>query len=229
MKRQLVLMLLLSASFLTYSQYKYNKSGTNRTYKRDGATIISASPNLLLYTPNGTQIAGGIKIQLFLDKRFSFDADLVFSRDYIHYPGTIGIPLFIIGSIIMNAEGGWIDNMGVIGTGIFGSIGYTFFFIGFLGSLEHFSYHIPVKNNLDISPYLCLFRHKYSYEFDNYSDPDFTGEQYCFASGVQINKYIGRFVLSPYTEYNIGYKDHISGLNIGIYCGILFPSKKNFW
>ena len=68
---------------------------------------------------------------------------------------------------------------------------------------------------------------KYSYKFDDHSDPDFAGEQYCFATGVQINKYFGRFVLSPYAEYNIGYKDHKYGMNIGVYLGIAFQDKKS--
>jgi hypothetical protein len=59
----------------------------------------------------------------------------------------------------------------------------------------------------------------------NYSDVNFVSEQFSFASGLQINKYFGRFVLSPYAEYNIGYEDHISGFNIGVYCGIYFPGK----
>ena len=92
-------------------------------------------------------------------------------------------------------------------------------------SFEHISYHIPVKDNLDISPYVSLLRYKYAYEHGNYSDNDFIGEQMSFASGVQINKYFGRFMLSPYAEYNIGYKDHIPGFNFGVYCGIYFPTK----
>jgi len=47
-----------------------------------------------------------------------------------------------------------------------------------------------------------------------------------FASGVQLNKYFGRFVLSPYAEYNIGYRNHIPGYNIGVYCGVHFLHKK---
>ncbi len=61
--------------------------------------------------------------------------------------------------------------------------------------------------------------------YGNHSDPDFIGEQLSFTSGVQINKYFGRFVLSPYTEFNVGYKDKIPGFNIGVYCGINFPVK----
>jgi len=71
-------------------------------------------------------------------------------------------------------------------------------------SIEHISHHIPMTSNFDISPYVSLLRYKYAYENGNYSDPSFIGEQLCFASGVQINMYFCRFVLSPYGEYSIG-------------------------
>jgi hypothetical protein len=92
-------------------------------------------------------------------------------------------------------------------------------------SFEHLSYHIPVNTDLDISPYVSLLRYKSSYKHNNLSDPDFVGEQFSFASGVQINKYYGWFVFSPYGEYNVGYKDHDSRFNIGIYLGIYFIGK----
>jgi hypothetical protein len=163
-------------------------------------------------------MAGGAKIQLFLNDRFSLDADLVFGRDYVHLsPGLIGLPLLLL------AKG---SNEGLSFGGDDGSFTDFLISVALIAiSFEHISYHVPLKNNLDISPYLSLLRYKYAYEHGKYSDLNFTGEQMSFATGVQFNKYFGRFVLAPYAEYNIGYSDHISGYNIGLYCGVYLPGK----
>ena len=49
-----------------------------------GQSVLSFSPTVLLNTPNGVQLAGGIKYQLFVGERLSMDADIVFSKDYFH-------------------------------------------------------------------------------------------------------------------------------------------------
>jgi len=223
MKKYLLVFILFQvcSCLSTFSQLEYYKPDTNRNCHKAGEMILSASPNVLLKTPNGVQFAGGLKFQIFLGKRFSVDADMVFGRDYFHAgPGTIGLPLCLLagGSFFKNQEFSFGD-----GEGSFTDFLFSAAIIAL--SFEHVSYHIPVYKNLDISPYLSLLRYKYAYEYRNYSDSEFIGEQLSFASGVQINKYFGRFVLSPYAEYNIGYSDHISGCNIGLYCGIYFPNK----
>jgi hypothetical protein len=212
MKRLPVFILFLLTSFLTYSQYGYHKSDPSADHHKGGEIILSFSPTVLLKTPNGSQIAGGIKIQVFISKRFSFDADLVFSRNYLHLsPGLVGVPLGIIGLTF-----GSNDELTL------GNFLLSIAAIGLAG--EHVSYHIPMSNTFDISPYVSLLRYKYAYKSGNYSDPGFIDEQLCFASGAQINKYFGRFVLAPYAEYSIGYKDKIPGCNFGVYFGILFPA-----
>ncbi len=105
--------------------------------------------------------------------------------------------------------------------------GVIFGALAVVSGFEHISYHIPLSNNLDLAPYISLLRYKYSYEYGNYSNPDFISEQLCFASGIQLNKYFGKFVLSPYAEFDVGYKDHAPGFNIGAYFGIYFKSKRN--
>jgi len=211
----------LCSCLVTYSQFEYYKPDTTRNNHRAGELIVSASPNILLNTPKGVQFAGGLKFQVFLGKKISIDADMVFGRDYIHAgPGIIGLPLCLIasGSFFRNQEFSFGDGEG--------SLTDFFFSVAIIAmSFEHISYHIPLNNYLDISPYLSLLRYKYAYVYNNHSDTEYRGEQLSFASGVQLNKYFGRFVLSPYFEYNIGYRDHISGYNIGVYCGIYFPYK----
>jgi hypothetical protein len=206
---------------VTYSQFEYYRPDTTKKFHRGGELIFSASPNLFFKTPNGMQMTGGVKVQIFLGKRISLDADLVFGRDYFHAgPGVIGLPLLLIASgNIFNDEGFSFDGNGSL-TDFFISVAVIAL------SFEHISYHIPLKNETEISPYISLLRYKYAYKYGIYSDSKFTGEQMSFATGVQINKYFGRFVLSPYAEYNIGYRNHIPGYNIGVYCGIYFPGHK---
>ena len=171
-----------------------------------GQSMLMASPTVLINTPNGVQFAGGIKYQLFLGNRVSLDADFVFGKDYFHIgPGLIGLP---IGMLLFEDENEWWS-----------------FLLGLAAmalSFEHISYHIPVTADLDISPYVSAFRYKYSYEFHNYSDTTFIGQQFSFATGVQVYKYFGKFVFSPYFEYNVGYKDFGSRFNVGVYLGIYF-------
>lgn len=51
------------------------------------------------------QAAGGVKLQLFISKRFSFDADLEFGRDYIHMsPALVRMPLGLIGLFTMKSS-----------------------------------------------------------------------------------------------------------------------------
>jgi hypothetical protein len=220
MKKQLTSFILLSICFVSYSQFEYYKPDTVINRHRSGDVMVSASPTVLLKTPNGVQMAAGIKMQLFLGKRFSLDGDVVFGRDYVHLgPGLIGLPLGLLawssqnGEILFGDDGNSLTN-------------FLFSVAAIALSFEHFSYHIPTKNqNVDIAPYISLLRYKSAYEYHNYSDAEFVGEQFSFAAGIQYNKYFGRFILSPYAEYNIGYKDQISGYNIGVYCGIYLPSK----
>jgi hypothetical protein len=178
-----------------------------------GQSVLSFSPTVLLNTPNGVQLAGGIKYQLFVGKRLSMDADIVFSKDYFHFgPGLIGLPLLLFSGS---------------GSDDFDSFGSFLFWLGAIAlSFEHLSYHIPVNTDFDISPYVSMLRYKSSYEHSNISDPDFVGEQLSFALGVQIYKYFGRFVFSPYGEWNAGYKDFKSRYNLGIYLGIYFKSER---
>jgi hypothetical protein len=216
-KRKFFLLFLINGltCFVTYSQFEYYQPEVTKMQHQSGDIILSVSPNILFNTPNGVQIAGGVKFQMFLSKRISFDADLVFGRDYLHTgPGIIGIPVGLLLGTGSEIESDSFSD-------------FLFYAAMIALSFEHISYNVPVKSDMDISPYISLLRYKYAYEHGNYSDPNVKGEQLSFALGLQLNKYFGRFVLSPYAEWNMGYMDHISGFNVGVYCGIYFPVKKN--
>ena len=171
-----------------------------------GQSMLMASPNVLINTPNGVQFAGGIKYQLFFGNRVSLDADFVFGKDYFHLgTGLIGLP---IGILAIEEGGEWWS--------------FLFGLAAMALSFEHISYHVPVTPDLDISPYVSVLRFKNSYEFNSNSDTTFIGQQFSFATGIQIYRYFGKFVFSPYCEYNLGYKDLGSRFNVGVYLGIYF-------
>lgn len=174
-----------------------------------GQSMLTASPTVLINTPNGVQFAGGIKYQVFLGNRISLDADFVFGKDYFHLgPGLIGLP---IGMLVIEEEAEWWS--------------FLLGLAAMAASFEHISYHIPVTADLDISPYVSVLRFKNSYEFNNYSDTTFISQQFSFATGVQVYKYFGKFVFSPYCEYNVGYRDGGSRFNVGVYLGVYFARK----
>ena len=178
-----------------------------------GDFSLSVSPNLLCNTPNGVQLAGGFKTNTYVCRWLSFEADLVAGRDYFHFgPGIAGLPLFML---LISGGGFEFDS--------FGEMLLEIFIIAL--SAEHVAGHIPVKEVADISPYLSLFRYKYSYKYGDYYAVEYSGEQPSCAVGIQVNKYFNRFYISPYAEVNVGYNDHIPRYNIGIYCGYFFYGK----
>ena len=193
-----------------------NNQQFSRPVHAFGDFSISVSPDILFNTPNGLQFAGGLKLRMFMGKRISFDTDLVFGRDYAHGgPGIIGIPAWILVIGAFDSEGEERSFSELL-----------FIAAAMALSAEHVSCHLPVKNSLDISPYLSLLRYKSAYEYGKYSNTNVTNEQLSFALGLEVNKYYNRFMLSPYIECNVGYVDHIPGINAGVYCGIYFPNKK---
>ena len=204
---------LICYSLASYSQIEFHVPPPPENKHTRGEKRISISGDVLYKAPDLTQMSGGIKFQVFVSKRFSVDADLVVGNNYVHSgPGLIGLPLAIL------FGKSYQENVPVNTS--------TLFWIGIMVlSLEHVSYHLPVGNNIDISPYVSLLRYKYDYRNWKNSGAGFISEQMSFAAGLHINKYFGKFFVSPYGEYNIGYKDHIPGYNFGIYCGIKLPVK----
>jgi hypothetical protein len=217
MKKQLLLsiIIILIYSGCSYSQFEYYKPDMTEITHFKGERSFSIAPNVLTNTPYGVQFAGGLKTRYFVSRRISMDADLVFGRKYMHFgPGLIAVPFLLFQPDAINSDYQ------------FDSFSDLFFFLGFyMLSFEHVAYHIPLKQYTDISPYICLMRFKSAGENEFPANNNAGTGQFTFASGIELNKYFGRFVFSPYVENNIGYKDHISGINMGVYFGYMFPSK----
>jgi hypothetical protein len=214
---QALIFFYLSLNVFSQEQNEFNKKVSGLPVHSFGDMSFSGSANILLNTPNGVQFAGGVKMRIFMSKHISFDSDLVFGKDYFHFgPGLIGIPVWILvlGSYtsLEESETPFSDLL--------------FCAAAMILSIEHTSYHIPVKNSFDISPYLSVLRYKSAYEYGIYTNTNMTNEQLSFVAGLELNKYYKRFLLSPYLEYNIGYTDRVSGINAGIYCGMFFLKKK---
>jgi hypothetical protein len=209
MKNSFIFLLFILCSLGVYSQDSKLNSHS------PGQSILSFSPTLLLTPPNYMHLAGGAKFQLFISKRFSIDGDLMISKDYFHVsPAVIGVPIVLLAfnrkEVEVNKDGLIIFLFGVVSV---------------ILSVEHLSYHIPVSGSLDISPFVSFLRYKYAYDPEMETDPFSVTDQLTFASGVQLNKYFGKFVFSPYAEYNVGYKDHRSGFNVGVYLGYFFDGR----
>jgi hypothetical protein len=220
MKKRILFFILifLFYSRCSFSQFEYNKPETTLISHKKGERSISVSPNILINTLNGRQLAGGLKARFFVSERFSIDADFVIGRNYLHTgPGILTVPIFLIlpytfsSDFLFDSSYPCREALGLLAL--------------YILSLEHFAYHIPLKNFADISPYVSLLRLRTTGNNENNTTNSREFSPLAFASGIEFNKYFGRFVLSPYIEYNIGYGDHISGINAGVYCGISFPSK----
>lgn len=177
---------------------------------------ISASPDFLFDTPKGNFFAGGLKFRLFVGQGFSFDSDFMIGRDFLQIaPGIVGIP-----AILLSTELGF-------GTEENEQSLAEFLIIGALIvlSVEHFAYHIPVRGYIDISPYVSLLRFRQFNNIPVSENPDGYVGSACFATGLEINKYFGKFFLSPYADYNIGYSGKLRGFTCGINFGYYFSNK----
>lgn len=212
MKRFLISLFVFLFSVVLFGQLKIEHTDqiyNNQTVHSSGNASVFISPNILFNTQNGTQFAGGLKLRMYIGKRFSFDSDLVLGYDYAHFGvGLIGLPIWYLffRDKLIASEHQTISEVLVIG-------------VVMLISAEHTAYHIPLKNNTDLSPYISVLRLKKSY------NTDLVGDQAAFAFGFEVNKYFKRFILSPYAEYNFGYSDHRSGFYTGVYFGYYLPLK----
>lgn len=214
----LISLLFLSFSGIVFSQFDYYVPEEQELEKVripsrhfKGEKTFSISPSFIDTRSGGVTLAGGLKFQIFLTDRISLDADLVAAKRYFHGgPGVIALPYWLLmynqDQVIFDGEGGFTMFLVMIAAGVM--------------SFEHISYHIPVKNDWEVSPFVSLLRFKqYISPNEMYND----GGQLSFAAGVQAEKYFGRFFLAPYLEYNVGYRDGIGGINSGVGFGISFP------
>jgi hypothetical protein len=215
--------LLLTSGILIYSlvliaqvQDETVQLNPDHTVHSKKDVSLSASPNILFNTPNGNIIAGGLKIRAFVGKRFSFDSEIMFGQHFMQLaPGIIGIP-----AVLLGYELGF-------GTEETDKTFTEFLIMGMLMvlSAEHFAYHIPVKNKTDISPYMSFLRFRQFTNVTNSENADGIEGSACFAAGLELNKYIKNFVLSPYIDYTKGYSGPIHGFTIGINMGYYFSNK----
>jgi hypothetical protein len=216
--RFILILMILSLSDEAYSQFDYYVPKTEKivTVKKQvshikGDKTISLSSNFIDMATPGLKMAGGLKFQIFLSERISIDADLAVGKNYFHGgPGIIALPFWLISS----TESGFV---------IEDTDGITMMLVVLAASMlsfEHISYHLPLKNNWELSPYISLLRYRQYTPIDQTSNDT---DQLTFATGIQMDKYYGRLFISPYFEFNVGYSDGRPGINTGIGIGISFP------
>ena len=85
MKTILLLSIAILAAFFAFGQSLSESQPLSYNIHSRGDASISLSGNRLMNDPFGSQFAGGVKIRMFLGKRVSFDSDLVFGKDYVHF------------------------------------------------------------------------------------------------------------------------------------------------
>lgn len=211
-----ILFLILLSPGNLYSQFEYYVPKDSikqpvKSYRTHvaGEKMLAVSPNILTSHDFGVKFAGGITFQVFINKSLSIDTDLAIGKDYIHGgPGVIAIPFWLL----YLSESKFVDNNDL------GLNGYLIMAAAAILSFEHITYHIPVDRDLDISPYISLLRFKSNTQ----SSEENVGDNVSFATGVHFDKYLGRFFISPYVEYNVGYTHHVSGFNTGVGLGMSF-------
>lgn len=181
-----------------------------------GDVLLAVSGNhITANSPYESAFGGGIQLKVYAGKRFSFDTDLVFGTDYVHLgPGIFGLPLWILGSEVLEGDEDEDFSSSLIGFLVKGAL--------MLLSAERFSYHHPLSNSLEISPYASLLRIKMISGLPVTENNDGFENHSCAALGVELNKYYNNWVVSPFVDYNISYNGDVHGVNVGIYVGYYF-------
>jgi hypothetical protein len=173
---------------------------------------FAIAPTVRYNATEGTSIAGSFKMRMFLGKRFSFDSDITIGPEYLTFgPGLMGIPFWLLGFPSESGDGYSFSELLVIGAMV-------------LLTAEHTAYHIPLKNYLDISPYISLLRFQVPLN-DKPDNPYLNGDNVCYAFGLELNKYFNKFVFSPYIEYNQAYGSSYGHVFAGIYFGLYVFNK----
>lgn len=216
MKKSTIAFCLFLFSLNIFGQVKLENSSKEfapPVHHRGEACISIVAPNVLLNSSSETYIGGGIKMRMFISKRFSFDSDLIFGHNYTRFGiGIMGLPLWYLGPDFgYDPETEYRPLSDLLFTGLIMVL-----------SAEHISYHIPVQNNTDISPYISLLRFKLLNGIENPGDPSTSDNTTNFAFGIEFNRYIKRFVLSPYIDYEVAYSGGSHGFNIGFSLGYCF-------
>ena len=152
-----------------------------------------------------------------MGERFSFDTDLLLGRNFMQLgPGILGLPALLLG-FDWSFGNGEEDNS-------FGE--FLIMGIAAILSAEHFSYHIPLKNTTDLSPYVSLLRLRSFGTEDNSGNEIGAPARLCFGAGLELNKYFGRFLISPYVDYTVGYAAPIHGITCGVNLGYYIPARR---
>lgn len=217
MKLPLVINLLILFSIAVSAQPRNESEtpGLNSIVHSNKDVVISVSGNMLFNNPYESVFAGGLKMKMFLGNRFSLDADLLFGKDYVHFgPGIIGLPLWLFSDELKFSS----ENEG--------SFGLFLFSITMMAlSAEHIAYHIPVRDNIEISPFISMLRLKQLYINDLTTSKEDNAAHASFVAGLELNRYYKHFIISPYLEYNIAYDGYFRGFNLGINLGYYIPKK----
>ncbi|KPK85883.1 MAG: hypothetical protein AMS27_06405 [Bacteroides sp. SM23_62_1] len=170
--------------------------------------ILGLAPNYVYREDAFPRITGSLNMQYFIARNVSINGNISLGQDYAHFgPGILGVPWMALGTFQT-----W-----------FSSDDFLMLFLIMAGSFENTSFHFPVGNNLDLSPYFSLLRFQYLYEPPVSRFNDFSGG---LALGSKLNIILSdHWIIAPYIEYTRTYISGHDGIQGGFYAGYYFKSK----
>lgn len=187
-------------------------------HHRQDFSIFLSTAYLSANDPYNPSISGGIKMRMFLGERFSFDSGFLIGKHHSQWGwGLLGLPLWMFGMEFLMDEEGEFDSE-IIKLLFLGTV--------MILSAEHIAVHVPLKQKLEISPYVSFLRMKQFSQAFSEEHPDGYDGATCFAIGLELNNYFNKFIVSPYVDFNIAYSGEFSGFNFGINLGYYLPTKR---
>jgi hypothetical protein len=168
---------------------------------------LSLSPVYANHPEALPRIVGSFDASLYLSQHVSLNANFAAGKGYVQAgPGLIGIPLFIV-----------FNESGISSESIEGFLLKMAFIIL---SFENLNFHIPVKRNFEISPYMSLLRFKFIE--GGYGKGQETS--FNLVAGTRLNIFFtDRFFVSPFVESTWDWSlNGRWGFNGGIQFGFYF-------
>lgn len=183
-----------------------------QTINQPSDIIVELSPVLISVNRDNPSFGGGLNLQYYISKRVNLNGYLVISGKYGHFNlGIISVPLLIA---FESPEGIGSENLEE----------FLLQLLLLVTVFENPSFHIPLNASTDFSVYAGVLR----FIFDERNIPAGSTDNNSFLAcyfGLRLNRYFGRFVLTPYGEVSFRYRDFSPSVNAGLHLGYLIPGK----
>jgi hypothetical protein len=174
----------------------------------DGDFSMGLSANAIMYTDYGAKTAGGLTMQLFLTDNVSLNSNFQFGPNYVHMP--IGMALASL--VFLSGDPSGCSNISCNDDDYWAVLLIILF-------SEGVSFHLPVLNNVVVSPYINPMGVDYWYEPNRIDDSPFL---FTFSAGTKLNLFAGEnFNFAPYVEYKTIYGQGQPGFGAGVTLNVI--------